>query len=633
MKKIWKIVLVMILLCLNVMYTPVQAREAFTIDELNIHMVVGEDGVLKITENYQLEFQQERHGFYRTIPTSYEMNWNVEDEFVKKDYYFPIKNISCEGSCNVEQASEGVSIRLGDADRYVIGNQNYEISYEVHTKDLDLDGLQFLYWNLVGNGFDTTIKEMTYSIEMPKAFAADQVFTYTGRYGEGYENLTYEVNGNTISGHLNEPLASNESATIKVNLENDYFVFPERPSYAMPIAIGASILLLIAIILFFRYGKDDEVIITVEFKAPDDLNSAGVGYVIDTMADNKDVLSLIMDWANRGYLKIIEKDQQLTLEKLKDLDVSTSTSYERVFFQSIFKKKDVVDEDDLKSGYAYKGLERAKGEIRKYFSEKQNRVFTSKSRSLQFLMVLFVTLPSIIFPFAALYTYYEMIGYGIPAFIIGAFMAGSLCLWILLMEKRFVIKKSSFFMFSILLIIVDLILITSVSFIMITYKESLLSVGIYIFTTIVMFILMLFMDKRTSKGNRWLGQILGLKEFIMSCEKERLELLVNDNPSAFFDILPYAYVLGVSDIWAHKFEDIVIASPEWYYSDRGGMFSTFLWWNYFSHSFHTMSNAASYNPDIAKGTGGGSTGGFGGGGFSGGGFSGGGFGGGGGGSW
>ncbi len=144
-------------------------------------------------------------------------------------------------------------------------------------------------------------------------------------------------------------------------------------------------------------------------------------------------------------------------------------------------------------------------------------------------------------------------------------------------------------------------------------------------------VILMFMDKRTKQGNRWLGQILGLREFILNCEKERLELLAAENPSAFYEILPYAYVLGVSDVWASRFESLIIPQPDWYVSSRsyGSSFSAWLWWGSFHHSFRNFSSAASYiEPKGSSGHGGGSIGGFGGGGFSGGGF-----GGGGGGSW
>ena len=49
-------------------------------------------------------------------------------------------------------------------------------------------------------------------------------------------------------------------------------------------------------------------------------------------------------------------------------------------------------------------------------------------------------------------------------------------------------------------------------------------------------------------------------------DKEKLEALVMENPNYFYDILPYTYVLGVSDKWIKKFETINIEEPEWYNS-------------------------------------------------------------------
>lgn len=101
-----------------------------------------------------------------------------------------------------------------------------------------------------------------------------------------------------ITGETSKILLSNESATIKVNLPNGYFVYPKPKDYSVPVSAASICLLMVALLLFWKYGRDDEIIATVEFKAPDGLDSAGVGYVIDNMVENKDILSLIIDWAN-----------------------------------------------------------------------------------------------------------------------------------------------------------------------------------------------------------------------------------------------------------------------------------------------------------------------------------------------
>ena len=59
------------------------------------------------------------------------------------------------------------------------------------------------------------------------------------------------------------------------------------------------------------------------------------------------------------------------------------------------------------------------------------------------------------------------------------------------------------------------------------------------------------------------------------CLKEKLEMLVNENPTYFYDILPYTYVLGVSNKWIKKFESINVNPPTWYnYSDSIDIFMT-----------------------------------------------------------
>jgi uncharacterized membrane protein len=105
-------------------------------------------------------------------------------------------------------------------------------------------------------------------------------------------------------------------------------------------------------------------------------------------------------------------------------------------------------------------------------------------------------------------------------------------------------------------------------------------------------------------------------------------MMAEKDPNMFYHILPYAYVLGVSDKWIKKFESVAIAPPEWY-AGFEGPFDTMMFMNTFNTTMSTMTShmgASSMSYGNSSGGGGGS-------GFSGGGSSGGGGGGGGGGSW
>ena len=133
------------------------------------------------------------------------------------------------------------------------------------------------------------------------------------------------------------------------------------------------------------------------------------------------------------------------------------------------------------------------------------------------------------------------------------------------------------------------------------------------------------MHQRTALGLSYYNDILGLKNFIELAEKDRLVALVDDDPEYFYHILPFAYVLNVTDKWSKKFEDIAIAPPSWYAGPTPMNHLIFM--SHFNRSINTLASSMSAPPPSKGGSGGGSFGG------GGGGFSGGGFGGGGGGGW
>ena len=72
-----------------------------------------------------------------------------------------------------------------------------------------------------------------------------------------------------------------------------------------------------------------------------------------------------------------------------------------------------------------------------------------------------------------------------------------------------------------------------------------------------------FLEQYTKKGRECLGKLRGLRQYILVAEKDRIEMLAGENPEDFYHVLPYAYVLGVSDVYLKKFEDVPIQDPSW----------------------------------------------------------------------
>lgn len=615
--KHWKRISILFLFAFMLLFpTGIKAQERFDITDYEVYIKVHEDGLLEIDEQYEMYFYSSAHGFYRNIPVRYEMDWGDQG---RKTYYFPVSDVKVYGDpYEVDKESEGVQIKIGDPDRYVNGNKTYHLSYKMQMRDLMIDQ-DYFYFNLIG-GFDCTIEKIHFTIEMPKSFNEDALKFY------GETDTIYSKSGNTISGTILNPLSNYDNLTIYLPLGKNYFEFQPIADYSWAIYMLSGVLLLVSFILYLKFGKRTAPVVTVEFEAPRGLGSAGVGYVIDGVVNNEDVISLIIEFANKGYLKIVDhKDSdQMKLIKVKEIDDSL-TGYEKSFFLSLFTSGDEVTLKQLKDRHFGDQIQNTKEMISNHFHLKKNRVFSGASLAVQILLMIFSGFCAAGLAFAA---YYQVVGMAevaiFPFLIIWPLLSISTLIWIFIARQKHAYSTGKKIMIMILACICHLVPF----FIAFVYlRNNLISYVVALVYTICMIFMIATSGKRTAVGNKWLGQILGLKKFILEAEKDRLEMLVHDDPSYFYSILPYAYVLGISDTWSKKFESINIQSPDWYVGANGDVFSTIMWMHYFNSTMHTLNSTlpSSITPP-KSGSGGFSSGG-------GGGFSGGGFGGGGGGSW
>ena len=140
--------------------------------------------------------------------------------------------------------------------------------------------------------------------------------------------------------------------------------------------------------------------------------------------------------------------------------------------------------------------------------------------------------------------------------------------------------------------------------------SAIVSSQLYVVATIIgafsilgMVICFIAMPKRSKMGSQIYGQIMGFKRFLETVKKEQIESLVMQNPNYFYDILPYTYVLGISDKWIKKFETIALRAPDWY--DGYDSFDTIR----FGAFMNTTMSSARSSASSSSGSSGGSSGG------------------------
>lgn len=618
----WK-VLFLSILWLVILIAPAKASPDIIINRHHIDLIVRENGKYEFTHTLTVTFNSPYYGIFVNIPQAYTMTWMIDNESVVRDYVFPLSDIQIINSPGlIERTREGVQLRIGEEGVFQSGQQTFIYSYTMNTRDLRLDGRQRFYINLIGSEWEMLTENVSFNIQFDNS-----IIGLTPRFYAGStQNSTVVVpqlaiTANAIIGSFDQYLNPYEAFTIDMALPQGFFDFPPRRDYTY-LALLLAVFTTIALLLIYKkYGIDDPITEVVGWNPPAGLSSAMVGYVFDGFVDTKDILSLIIYWASHGYLTIEEIDKEtVRFTKLKELEEGIKA--EKMLFNDLFKNRNTVTTTQLKYTFS-ESLLAAQTNIAAHFKHNPKiRLYSQQSVLFQYLFAVLCSLPLGLALGISIY----QTTYATEAFLFaGIFIVLFLVLHILniILRRRSVSLRFLPRMLYTLAILGFSVLLTVMTLIVVSAHEgSLLVIGLIGLLSTFNLWLNNRMDKRSPQGNAWIGEIIGFRNFIEVAEKHRLEMLVRENPAYFYHVLPYAYVLNVSDVWSKQFESIAIDAPAWYIGPT--YMNSYIMMRSLDRTLNTMSQTMTI-PAPSKGKGGG--------GFGGGGFSGGGFGGGGGGGW
>lgn len=590
---------------------------AYTTDSYNVNVKVNENNSYQVEENIHVDFNESKHGIYRYIPLNGPRGTTaIEIEDVKVDKWM------------YDHYEEGdfYMVQIGDPDIFVKGPQSYKIQYTMSIYDDKNTSSDMLYIDVLPTDWETAIESTAINITMPKDIDSSKLQITASCYGDNtvHENVNYSYDKGSrtihISGH-DLPLGT--GITVYCPLPEGYWQNQMNNDWAYPISMLLIFLTAALIaVLWLGLGRDRKFVETVEFRPPDGITPAEAGYLLDNSVDEKDMISMVVYYADKGYLSINEyEEKKFSLTKLKDIDID-EPSFSVNLFNAFFKKGNTVKLDDLDEDFAL-SFEAAQELLKEKYSGENSVFEPGSSIGFIFSYLLFAGANVLYTKLLSLYSpnsFNSLLGF-LPAV---ALMIAVPLLYIYVNSKYTSSGKGLLFAGSVFATLG----IGAATFITYTATSSLMSSLLYIATAIVAVVSMAFMAQRTEANAKFIGRLTGFRNFIEKAELDRIKMLAEENPSYFFSILPYAYVFGLTDTWIEKFENIPLDTPGWYTYDTGTYNPLHGYW-IFSSMTRNMSNNLSENiqvPMDADDVGGG---GF----LGGGGFTGGGFGGGGGGSW
>ena len=611
--------------------------DGYKITKYNVDINISEYNVFSIKEDITADFNKYKHGIFRKIPLK---NSVVRADGSTYKNKAKISNIKVNEQYSLSNESGNKVIKIGNPDATIIGSKDYTISYDYSLSNDKTKEFDEVYFNIIGTEWDTSIANITFNVTLPKDFDKSKVGFSTGTYGTvGSNKVDFSIDGRTISGKILGYLNPREGLTLRIELPEGYFTYKFDFNYMALVLIFVPLLLcFISFKRFKRYGVDDIVVDTVEFYPPNDYSSIDIGYYYKGRASSKDVVSLLIYLANKGYLKITDRDENGELLKHSNFKITKIKEYdgndkrEKKFIEGLFKKRveynlfgkpkeddsdpNTVDKNDLSNNF-YTTINSILLDVNT--KERRNTIFDKEASKKGNIIYLFIFISFILFFINLLYNglyFTEIISLGIfpivgmllCSFGISAFFSR----FIDSNQMKYETEKTGIGGGIVLILIgIVIILFTGVSILADYIDFDLISIISYVFFLLCigfMFACRNCIEKRTKFGAEILGKIRGFKNFLETAEKDKLETLVHDNPTYFYDILPYTYVLGVSHEWVSKFESISIEPPDWY-DTHNAAFNVAMMDNFMSATMYSASSSFTSSPSDSSGGGGGSSGG------------------------
>lgn len=618
-----------------------QVDNGYHINDWKYDARIHTNNVWDVTETMTVTFNEPRHGIYRYIPRLFVRHKDANGSDAKFTYYTAIDSIKVNGyqfdTYSNDDSQDNIVLRIGNEDITLEGQHTYIISYRIHYPDDRYEVSDQIFHSVLGADCNTGIDNFSFRLHFDKPLPQDiksLLHIYSGEWGSTGNEMSVgsHVSRNEISGNVSD-IEPYKAITLAAELPEGYWdgSKSENPLWFYIFLAIATIFFLLTMgyLIFHRRQRPVTVF---EYNAPDGISSAEVGVIIDDSADLSDLNSLIVWFASKGYLKIREtedkKDSDIELTKLRDLP-DNAPKYQKDYWKVFFEKGDTILLSEL--GDRHNEISKALSSLSKHFHGKTSLTHTHWHTILTFIAFLGFGALTFCSSSSVMQIDDKDILFGIILWALPVLFVA--VIRIAMSNKDMISSFRSRLIQYLIIIILGAAECLVFWLFFWNANDSFFSLPMAL-TLIGGGWLIALMAGRMMRDSEYrkekMSLLLGFKDFIEKSELPMLKQQVDENPSYFFDVLPYAMVFGLTKKWQKKFKEIDIQAPDWYQlssttGTMNGLMASERINRAMTHSIKDSIAIASHDPNV-----GGSHGGSGG--FSGG-FSGGGGGGGGVGSW
>jgi len=534
---------------------PADAR--FVIDELDVHIVVRDDNSYLVTKTYDVTFTNHNSVISKHLP------YRKRGKRGSRENPVEIREISADGRRFEIIRSYPQSIRIPIQDAYRGKKERIKLSYVYDVGD-DGQGMNVLNYTLIGKiqGCER-VDKLTFTIEMPHHFDKDRLsFKIKKQYSSDITNIAeWQVDGTVITGRLKRQIVWPEDVDVTLSLPKGYFTTAAGRVHAEPYVLPGYIVGLAAFIsyLLWRiFGRVKRIPVIASIFPPKGLTPVDVGYIMNGRFDyKKEIISLILYWAENGYLYISEVigKKELQLHKVHNPDADA----------------DLDESSRLVDMFSSENFVQAANSIRYMntiysmpINSYENYIFQWIKEILPKLLL--VGAPSFVCLWGHLYNYYNILeGRDESEAVLRAtYIVFTCVIPFLLMfyeRKDSNDRKLAFYM----------IVVIAFPFFLFGFEhgsfKSLKTALLRVLEIADLLLPLYLMTKctvkmRTKTEREHIARLEGFKNYLESdnmCGP-------TGSQEYFYHVLPYAMVLGMTDALVKKFEHVALYPPKWYKS-------------------------------------------------------------------
>lgn len=578
-KKIYKKLTVLFALALMALplgyFTPMRAyaddystygyEQGFKCYSYDVELTVNTNRTVYFEERIDVEALQSFTMFYKSLPTD-SIYTQITGKCEGNDAFnfYVMDNPDMDGF--IDLCCEG-NVKRGN--RWV-----YEFSYVMQPNGEDIENGMIL--DVVGFGTSFDLNNVNVTVNFPekpvtclRSYGGYNTSNGLSAVTEGWSNdgktlKIYEENLKVAWNSFDELTA--EGITLQFTFEAgvlDGFESTRLITERTWLTVVCCIVLLGGAFALYSFGKKHgEIVPVVNVRAPKEMDPMEMGYLLDGTVDNEDVTSMLYYFAAKGYLTIdFTDDEDPVLERVKLSDGSfawlpdEAPAYQKTLLNGLFGGEQAVRISDLNEKF-YTHVDTARMQM---LLKKRKRY---EKKSIAAFLICSALAALVGFGVPALYGLLFVGGGYVPSggIFCAALAAISSVLWFGIKELEF--KRAKRVLQGVLVglsVVMGGVFALAIAKHVMTASEKVLLVLCVIIAQFLGYRTL----SRTENYNRILGDILGFKDFIKVTEEDKIKFMLEENPELYYDILPYAQVLDVTDEWEDKFKNITLQPPRW----------------------------------------------------------------------